>query len=135
MNVSPAGRWSLALLTATANWIGAFALVTLARLWAPLYADMGGAMPVPAQLVLDAARHHIPWAIALAATVLVAYLAIRRSRRLFLACAVTASIGLIALALAAVSLALPVSKCGVLWPAWPGTDCTAGVTDTTHGLP
>lgn len=123
MNTSPWRRWGLALLTAAAHWTGAFALVTLARLWAGLYADMGGVLPVPAQLVLDAARSHIPWGVALAATLLLAYLAWRRSSLLAPACALLAALGLIALALAAVGLALPVSKCGVLWPAWPGTDC------------
>jgi len=40
-----------------------------------------------------------------------------------MACALIAAVGLIALALAAVDLALPLTKCGVLWPAWPRTDC------------
>jgi hypothetical protein len=125
MNVSPWQRWGLALLTAAAYWAGALALVTLARLWASLYASLGGDLPVPAQLVIDAARHHIPFGIALAATVLIGYLAITRSRRLPMVCALIAAIALIALALAAVSLALPMTKCGVLWPDWPGPDCAA----------
>ncbi len=123
MNTSPWQRWGLALLTTSALWTGAFAVVTLARLWASLYAELGGALPVPAQLVIDAARHHVPWGIALAATGQIGYLAISRSRGLPMACALIAAVGLMAVALAAVGLALPVSKCGVLWPAWPGTDC------------
>ncbi|KAF0101042.1 MAG: hypothetical protein FD187_238 [bacterium] len=123
MKPLPWQPWGLALLTTAAHWIGAFALVTLARLWASLYADMGGVLPAPAQWVLDAARHHIPFGIALAVTLLLVVLAWTRSHRLPLACALLTAFSLIALALAAVGLALPVSKCGVLWPAWPGTDC------------
>jgi hypothetical protein len=116
--------WMLPLLTVAALWIGAFAVVTLARLWASLYVSMGGSLPVPAMLVIDAARNHVPWGIALAATGLIVYLALRRSRRLLQACALLSAIGLIVVALAAVGLALPVSKCGILWPDWPGTDCS-----------
>lgn len=123
MNASSWERWGLALLTAAAYWIGAFALVTLAQLWAPLYASLGGDLPTPAQLVMDAARHHIPFGIALAVTALAGVLARSRSPRLPQVCALMAALGFIALALAAVSLVLPISKCGVLWPAWPGTDC------------
>lgn len=113
----------LPLLTVVALWIGAFSLVTLARLWASLYADLGGDLPIPAALAIDAARFHVPWGVALAGTLLLLVLLIRRSTMLPAACATLAAIGLIVFALAALGLALPVSKCGVIWPDWPGVDC------------
>jgi hypothetical protein len=36
-----------------------------------------------------------------------------------------AATGLIVFTLAAVGLALPVSKCGVLWPDWPEAGCAS----------
>jgi hypothetical protein len=83
---------------------------------------------MPAMAVMDAARHHVPWGIALAATGLVLYLILRRSHRLLMACTLLASTGLTVLALAAVSLALPVSKCCFIWPDWPGPECAPPFT-------
>jgi len=118
-------RGVLPLLTATALWVAAFGWVTLARLWASVYRDMGGDLPVPATLVIDAARWHVPWGVALLGTLLLVLLLARRSARLPSACALLAATGLIVFALAAVGLALPISKCGVIWPDWPEVGCAA----------
>ena len=113
------------LLTAAALWVAAFGWVTLARLWASVYQEMGGDLPVPAMLVIDAARWHVPWGVALLGTLLVVVLLARRSARLHSACALLAAIGLIVFALATVGLALPISKCGVIWPDWPEAGCVS----------
>jgi len=116
-------RGLLPLLTAAALWAAAFGWVTLARLWASVYREMGGDLPVPATLVIDAARWHAPWIAALLGTLLLVFLLARRNARLHSACALLAAVGLIVFALAAVGLALPISKCGVIWPDWPEAGC------------
>ena len=115
------------LLTIAALWIGASCVVTLAHLLASLYDSIGGELPVPAMLVIDASRLHIPWVISLVMTLLLIYLDVWRRRSLIMVCAMVSAIGLILVASASISLALPLMKCGVLWPDWPGQDCSRSI--------
>jgi hypothetical protein len=129
-------RWLqlfLALSAIAAVWIGSFCVVTAARVFASMYQALGwGAdLPLPIVATFDASRNHLPWVFAVATTVLLCYLFVRRSRYLA-ACAAISTAGMIAVSAAALSLAVPNYKlCDdvVLWPDWPDRDAaTSGET-------
>jgi len=117
-------RLFLVVLAIAAVWIGGFCVVTAARVFASLYHSLGFGpdLPMPTALTFSAAQNHMPWLFALAATVLLVYLFVRASRYLAMACAVVAALGMIAVSIAALSLALPhYNLCAdvALWPDWP----------------
>ena len=114
----------LVVFAIAAAWIGGFCVVTTSRVFASLYHSLGfGAdLPLPTALTFRASQNHIPWLFALVATVLLVYLFVRASRYLAMACAVVSAVGMIAVSIAALSLALPnYNLCAdvALWPDWP----------------
>jgi hypothetical protein len=118
-------RWLqlfLALSAIAAVWIGSFCVVTAARVFASMYQALGWGADLPLPIVAT---------FAVATTVLLCYLFVRRSRYLA-ACAAISTAGMIAVSAAALSLAVPNYKlCDdvVLWPDWPDRDAaTSGET-------
>jgi hypothetical protein len=138
-------RWLellLVLFAIIAAWIGSFCLVTASRVFASMYHTTGldAGLPIPTLATFRASQNHLPWVFAVLATVLLAYLFARTSRYLTAACAAISTVGMIAVSVAALSLAIPnYELCdGVaIWPDWPDWSAKASGTANvlTHSPP
>ena len=103
-----------------AAWLGALALELLARMMANLYVHFGADLPDPTLLALRAVRTYLPWAIAIAVTLVVVFMVGTAHRYVLHACAVIGTVLAISIAAGGLALALPsVKMCGYFLMEWP----------------
>ena len=112
-------EWLASLGVLAAAWAGAFAWTAAARLFAHLYREFGGDLPMPTDRVSWVAQQQAPFGIAVACTLLLVWLWLRRRGWITPASLVMLTAIGLGLAWVLFALALPSSLCGNVWPDWP----------------
>ena len=111
--------WFASVAALAAAWAGAFAWTAAARLFANLYREFGGDLPLPTETVVRLAQQQAPFGIAAACTLVLFWLWLRRRGWIVpVSLFILAAIGL-GLAWVLFALGLPIALCGNLWPDWP----------------
>lgn len=114
-------RWLTALcaLTATsALWIAAIATEAAARIAYQLYVRLGSELPALSAMLISAVKSHVPLVVAMAGTLMLAWLAVRANSRVLQGCVLAAVIAALMASLTVLAFALPLSLCGNVWPDW-----------------
>ena len=116
-----APRWLVvlcALSAITALWFAAFATEVAARIIHQALMRLGGELPSLTAMVVTMVKLHVPWVVAAAATVLLAWLVVRENPCALLGCVVAAVVAALIVSVAALAFAMPLSLCGDIWPDW-----------------
>jgi hypothetical protein len=103
---------------ATCAWVGAFAIESATRLMARAFTEVGADLPAEALLVISAVQSYVLWIIAGASTLIIVYLWMRTSDYFLHACTVISAAVAVLVSFVTLSLALPIMRCGHLWPEW-----------------
>jgi hypothetical protein len=102
-------------------WFAAFAVESATRLMVRMFSSFGADLPGPSLLTISAVQSYVPWILAAAFTLIILYLGIRGSNYFLHACIVVAAAAAVLTSFVAVSLVLPIMKCGFEWPEWPAS--------------
>ena len=100
-------------------WFAAFAIEASTRLMTGMFAQLGGDLPAPTLLTINAVQSHVPWIIAATSTLIIVYLGMRAGSYFLHACALVAVVAAVLASCVALALVLPLMKCGIAWPEWP----------------
>jgi hypothetical protein len=132
----PNGRYSgwarllFGVVCVTCAWFAALAVESATRLMTGLFVQLGADLPSPTLLTINAVQGYVPWIVAAASTLIIIYLGMRASAYFLHACTIVAAVAAVLASFAALSLVLPVMKCGFAWPEWPHQS-----SDTTGKAP
>ena len=111
--------WLASVGVLVCAWAGAFAWTAAARLFANLYREFGGALPLPTERVIWLAEQQAPFGIAVVCTLVLVWVWLRRRSWIVPASVLMLSAVALGVAWVLFALALPSSLCGNLWPDWP----------------
>jgi hypothetical protein len=113
-------RTLFAIGTVAVAWFAAFAVEVLARVTHRAYAPFGADLPEATLLSFSAVQNYVPWIAVAAATLIIAWLGMRKSAYLGHACAALALATALGASLVAFSIGLPgMRMCGGLGlPEW-----------------
>lgn len=104
---------------ATCAWFAAFAIESATRIMASMFTGFGTDLPAQSLLAISAVQSYVPWIIAGASTLIIVYLWMRTSDYFLHACTVVSAVAAVLVSFVALSLVLPMMKCGLEWPEWP----------------
>ncbi len=112
-------QWLASSGAVTTAWAGAFAWTAAARLFANLYREFGGDLPLPTDRVIWLAQQQAPFGFAAGCTLVLFWLWLRRRGWIVPASLVLLTTIGLGLAWVLFALGLPISLCGNVWPDWP----------------